>query len=295
MTLHMCTCCVLWMVTVPMIRSGFVLFAAQTTQKQMMMILFYLFNLSNMERITSIHGYGRKSLTVREKDRTKSIVWGNRFTKRMLPFLPDDEYGKRYCDVLIKEWEEFVFRKENPKKRKKKANDDNDDNDDDDDDDNDDDDDDNDDDVCFDLESTYTTSEKVCQRIEDDTQALPENNSDGVVDIDSAKAVDIHFTSKDPRFALKRNLIDECKRLGIQYMKEDKSGPLIVKDIWSNVEVFFSKLHKRDQTGAHDSKCFMKERQKIDRERKGTTAMQRAAAYASANRRKKKKPKTKPT
>ena len=150
--------------------------------------------------------------------------------------------------------------------------------------------------VCpLDIEATETTSEKVCQRIEDDTQALPENNSDGVVDIDSAKAVDIHFTSKDPRFALKRNLIDECKRLGIQYMKEDKSGPFIVKDIWSNVEIFFSKLHVRDQTGPHNSKCFIKDRQKIDRERKGTTAMQRAAALDDSNRRKKKKPKTKAT
>ena len=190
--------------------------------------------------------------------------------------------------MLIREWEDklkngrsagiqsFVFRKENPKKRKKQ----------------DEDDDEDDEDDVFDIEATKTTSEEVCQRIEDDTQALPETNSDGLVDIDTVKAVDIHFTSKDPRFALKPNLIDECKRLGIPYTKEDKSGPLNVNNIWSNVEIFFSKLHGRDDTSPHNSKCFKKNRQRIERERKGTTAMQRAAALDDSNRRKKKKSKT---
>ena len=120
---------------------------------------------------------------------------------------------------------------------------------------------------------------------------MQENNSDGLVDIDTLKAVDIHFTSKDPRFALKRNLVDECKRLGIPHTKEDKSGLLTVKNIWSNVEIYFSKLHKRDGTSPHNSKCFKKDRQRIDRERKGTTAMQRAVALDDSNRQKKKKSK----
>ena len=207
----------------------------------------------------------------------------------MFLFLSNGQYGLSYSDELIAEWDDklkngrsagiqsFVFRKENPKKWKKQDEDDNGD----------------DDDDVLDIEATETTSEKVCQRIEDDARALPETNCDGLVDIDTVKAVDIHYTSKDPRFALKVNLIDECKRLGIPYTKEDKSGPLNLKNIWNNVEIFFSKLHKRDDTRAHDSECFKKTRQTIEWERKGTTAMQRAAALDDSNWLKKKKSKSK--
>ena len=33
-----------------------------------------------------------------------AVKWGNKFTKKMLSFLPEEEYGMKYSDEIIKEW-----------------------------------------------------------------------------------------------------------------------------------------------------------------------------------------------
>ena len=219
-----------------------------------------------------------------------AVKWGNKFTKKMLSFLPEEEYGMKYSDEIIKEWtkelkgtgqskgiESFMFKKAKEMKQKKKQEQSTEESEEDS------------NHVVFDMESAETTSEKISERIADEnTQALDEEENSGVVDIETVKAVDIHFTSKDKRFQKKADLVKECERLGIVCIKENQPDSYLnANDIWENVEVFFSKLHKRDGTNAHSANCYIKERQKIDRTRKPTTAMKRAAALDHAKKSKK--------
>ena len=191
-----------------------------------------------------------------------AVKWGNKFTKKMVSFLPEEEYGMKYSDEIIKEWtkelkatgqskgiESFMFKKAKEKKKKKQQStteesekDSN--------------------HVVFDMESAETTSEKIAERIADEkAQSLNEEENSGVVDIEAVKAVDIHFTCKDPRFQKKVDLVKECERLGIVCVKENQPDSYLnVNDIWNNVEIFFSKLHERDSTNAHSANCYIKER-----------------------------------